>query len=137
MAITTSSWGRALVWSLIAAAFIGPGTVATATRAGTVGGMGYLPVVAVAALAGYVFMEMAARITIVSGRSLGEILSRRNRLVPILTFGAVCFGCLAYQAGNLLGALGGLQLLLPAGRWWLLPLAGGIAGPALVRGIRA
>ncbi len=122
-----TSWSRALVWSLIAAAFIGPGTVATATRAGTAGGMGYLPVVAVAGLAGYVFMEMAARITIVSGRSLGELLRRRSRVVPVVTFLAVCFGCLAYQAGNLLGALSGLQLLVPAGRVWLLPLAGGIA----------
>ncbi len=122
-----TSWSRALVWSLIAAAFIGPGTVATATRAGTAGGMGYLPVVAVAGLAGYVFMEMAARVTIVSGQSLGELLRRRGRVVPVVTFLAVCFGCLAYQAGNLLGALGGLRLMLPVGHWWLLPLAGGIA----------
>lgn len=126
MGITTSSWGRALVWSLIAAAFIGPGTVATATTAGAVGGVAYLPVVGVAALAGYVFMEMAARITIVSGQSLGQILSQHSRSLPVLTFLAVVFGCLAYQTGNLLGALGGLQLLLPVGRWWLLPLAGGI-----------
>ncbi|MCP9237389.1 divalent metal cation transporter [Lewinella sp. JB7] len=83
--------------------------------------------VAVAALAGYVFMEMTARLTIVSQRTLGEILrDRGGRLVPPLTFAAVLFGCMAYQAGNLLGALGGLQLLFPALHWWLLPLAGAV-----------
>ncbi len=128
-AIATSSWGRALVWSLIAAAFIGPGTVATATRAGTLGGYGYLPVVALAALAGYVFMEMAARVTIVSQRPLGELLRGRrySGVLPPILYLAVAFGCAAYQAGNLLGALGGLGLLLPVSRYWLLPLATGVA----------
>ena len=126
--IATSSWGRALVWSLIAAAFIGPGTVATATRAGTLGGYGYLPVVGLAALAGYVFMEMAARITIVSKRPLGALVrGRRCGVLPALLYVAVCFGCAAYQAGNLLGAVGGLELVVPATRYWVLPLALGIA----------
>ncbi|WP_420458700.1 NRAMP family divalent metal transporter [Neolewinella sp.] len=132
-AIATSSWGRALVWSLIAAAFIGPGTVATATRAGTLGGYGYLPVVALAALAGYVFMEMAARVTIVSQRPLGKLLRGPDSyrgcsgVLPPILYLAIAFGCAAYQAGNLLGALGGLGLLLPVSRYWLLPLATGVA----------
>ena len=100
--------------------------MATATRAGALGGYGYLPVVALAAVAGYVFMEMAARVTLVSGRNLGELLQVRGRWLPYLLFGAVFFGCMAYQAGNLLGALGGLQLLFPFGRVWLLPLAGAV-----------
>ena len=112
---------------MIAAAFIGPGTVATATRAGTYGGYGYLLVVALAGVAGYVFMEMAARLTIVTERSLGSLLRERNRWAPIVLFAAVTFGCVAYQAGNLVGALGGLRLLFPTPRYWLLPLSGGIA----------
>ncbi len=116
-----------MVWTLIAAAFIGPGTVATATRAGSLGGLDCLPVVLLAAVAGYVFMEMAARVTIVSGRDLGVPLGRAGRWLPWLLFGAVTFGCMAYQAGNLLGALGGLQLLYPFSRWWVFPLGGGIA----------
>jgi len=72
-------------------------------------------------------MEMAARITIVSGASLGHHLQRRGRYLPLLTFGAVLFGCMAYQAGNLVGALGGLQLLFPdLSRLWLLPLAAAV-----------
>ena len=94
--------------------------MATATRAGAEGGYAYLPVVVLAALAGYVFMEMAARVTLVSGRRLGELLQVRGRWLPYLLFGAVFFGCMAYQAGNLLGALSGLQLLLPVGRFWVL-----------------
>lgn len=100
--------------------------MATATRAGTLGGPAYLPFVVLAALAGYVYMEMAARVTIVSGQPLGVHLARMGPWLPPLLFGAVVFGCMAYQAGNLLGALGGLQLLYPLGRGWLLLLAVGI-----------
>ncbi|WP_262490639.1 NRAMP family divalent metal transporter [Neolewinella marina] len=107
---------------------MGPGTVATATRAGTQGGLAYLPFVLLAAVAGFVFMEMAARVTIVSGQSLGVHLHKTARWLPTLVFGAVAFGCMAYQAGNLSGALGGLQLLYPFDRGWLLPLAGAIVG---------
>ena len=78
---------------------------------------------ALAALAGYVFMEMAARLTLVSGRTLGDLLGGGGRWLPLLLFTSVFFGCMAYQAGNLLGALGGLQLLLPLRRWWVLLIA--------------
>lgn len=114
---TSSSWGRALVWSLIAAAFIGPGTVTTATRAGTEGGFLYLPTIVLAATAGLLLMEMAARLTLVSGQPLGQVLGRGNRWLAWLCFLAVVLGCTAYQAGNLLGALGGLQLLTAIPRW--------------------
>ena len=99
----------------------------TASSAGSLGGLRYLPVVAFAAVAGYVFMEMAARVTIVSGQSLGAQLGWAGRWLPRLTFGAVAFGCVAYQSGNLLGALGGLQLIFPLGRAWLVPCAAAIA----------
>jgi manganese transport protein len=113
----SSSWGKALVWSLIAAAFIGPGTVTTATRAGTEGGYLYLPTIILAATAGLLLMEMAARLTLVSGRPLGAVLGRGNRWLAWLCFLAVLLGCAAYQAGNLLGALGGVQLLSEVPRW--------------------
>ena len=87
------------------------------------GGYAYLPVVVLAALAGYVFMEMAARLTVVSGRHLGDLLGGGGRWLPFVLFACVFFGCMAYQAGNLLGALGGLQILLPLRRWWVLMIA--------------
>ena len=108
-----SSWSKALVWSLIAAAFIGPGTVTTAARAGVEGGWHYAVYVALAAAAGFLLMEMAARLTVVSGQSFGALIGRRAGWLRYGCFGAVLLGCAAYQAGNLLGAIGGLKLLFP------------------------
>ncbi|MFK8164179.1 MAG: NRAMP family divalent metal transporter [Lewinella sp.] len=125
-----SSWSRAIVWSLIAAAFIGPGTVTAAARAGSEGGWRYLPFVCLAAFAGFLLMEMAARLTLVSGQTLGQILGTRQRWLAIFCFVAVLLGCVAYQAGNLVGAFGGLQLVFGLERWWVLIL-GGVAGIVL------
>ena len=88
-----------------------------------------MPVVVLAALAGYVFMEMAARLTIVGKRPLGRLLRGRGcgGGLPSILYLAVVFGCAAYQAGNLLGAMGGLGLLLPVPRYGLLLLAVGVA----------
>lgn len=117
------SWSRALVWSLIAAAFIGPGTVTTAAKAGSEGGASYLFFVALAAVAGLLLMEMVARITLVSNQSLGQILGRTGKWLAWLCFGAVLLGCMAYQAGNLLGALGGVQLVVARQQVWVLLIA--------------
>lgn len=114
------SWSRALVWSLIAAAFIGPGTVTTAAKAGSEGGITYLLFVGLAAVAGFLLMEMVARITLVSNQSLGQILGRTGQWLAWGCFGAVLLGCMAYQAGNLLGALGGVQLVIPRQQVWVL-----------------
>lgn len=117
-----ASYSRAIVWSLIAAAFIGPGTVTTAAKAGSQGGWWYVPYVVLAAVAGLLLMEMVARITLVSSQSLGQVLGTRGRWLAVLCFGAVLLGCMAYQAGNLLGALSGVQLLAPVHRLWVLLL---------------
>lgn len=114
------SYSRAIVWSLIAAAFIGPGTVTTAAKAGSQGGWYYLPYVLLAAVAGLLLMEMVARITLVSEQSLGKILGEGGKWLAYACFVAVALGCMAYQAGNLLGALSGVQLLVPVHRLWVL-----------------
>jgi len=123
-----AKYSRALIWSLIAAAFIGPGTITTAARAGAEGGYHYAPYVFLAAVAGFLLMEMAARLTLVSGRSLGQVLGEKQRWLAIACFVAVLLGCMAYQAGNLLGAISGIALLLPVGDWLVLPMGAGIAG---------
>ncbi|TXF90628.1 divalent metal cation transporter [Neolewinella aurantiaca] len=128
-----ASYSRALVWSLIAAAFIGPGTVTTAAKAGSQGGWYYTPYLLLAAVAGLLLMEMVARITLVSGQSLGQVLGHRGRWLAIICFGAVLLGCMAYQAGNLLGALSGAQLLVPVHRLWVL-LLGAAAFAVLWKG---
>lgn len=104
-----------LFWSIIAAAFIGPGTVTTASKAGASFGMGLLWALLFSTVATIFLQEAAARITIASGKNLGEILAAKygsagkTRLKWIL-FLAVAFGCASYQAGNMLGALGGIGL---------------------------
>ncbi len=73
-------------------------------------------------------MEMVARITVVTGRSLGSIVRGYGRWLPGTLLFCVVFGCAAYQAGNLTGALGGLQLLVgEISRGWLLLPAGAVA----------
>ncbi|GAB2544687.1 Nramp family divalent metal transporter [Spirosoma aerophilum] len=62
-----------------------------------------------------VLQEAAARVTIASGLSLGELLTRtygvRIRWLMVVLFASVAIGCAAYQAGNILGAVSGLSLL--------------------------
>jgi len=64
----------ALLWSAIAAAFIGPGTVTTAASAGAGYGAALLWAVAFSVIATFVLQEAAARITIATGQDLATIL---------------------------------------------------------------
>lgn len=108
-----------LFWSVIAAAFIGPGTVTTATTAGALFQLDLVWALVFATVSCIVLQEAAARITIGSGYTLGEAISIRfgkNKIKVWLAF-SVIFGCAAYEAGNMLGAVSGLKLIfnLPAG----------------------
>ncbi len=129
------SWRKGLLsvlfWSVIAAAFIGPGTVTTAASAGASFNLELLWALAFSILATAVLQEAAARITLASGKNLGEIISlsfaaHRFRCVPVMVFSAVAFGCAAYQAGNLLGALAGIDFFssLPKAGFTVLLAAG-------------
>lgn len=108
--------GSIILWSVIAAAFIGPGTVTSAASAGADFGLALLWAVLLSAIATFVLQEMAARISIASGKDLGEILGQRfasgigRWLVLALVGGAILLGCAAYQAGNILGATAGAVL---------------------------
>ncbi|GAB3510800.1 Nramp family divalent metal transporter [Spirosoma knui] len=107
--------GSVLFWSVISAAFIGPGSVTTCAMAGSRFGLQLMWALTFSTLGTIVLQEAAARITIGSGLSLGELLVQiygpRVRWLVTLLFGAVALGCAAYQAGNILGAVSGLQLL--------------------------
>ncbi len=111
-------FGSILLWSIISAAFIGPGTVTTAAKAGATYHFQLLWALTFSIAAAIVLQEAAARITIASGKSLGEIIAlryvERGRNLCLLLFAAVAFGCAAYEAGNILGAVAGLQLLTQA-----------------------
>ena len=102
---------------LVTAAFIGPGTVTAATLAGFGHGLTLLWVVALSTLAAIVLQEMAGRIGLVRREPLGQVLRESTRPAALrvglsaLIFLAILFGNTAYQSGNLLGAVKGLDLL--------------------------
>ena len=111
-----ATFKNVLFWSIISAAFIGPGTVTTASKAGASFGLSLLWALVFSTLATMVLQEAAARITIASGKNLGEIIAQKysgagGLRLKWLLFLAVAFGCAAYQAGNMLGAVSGVALV--------------------------
>ena len=120
-----------LFWSIIAAAFIGPGTVTTASNAGASFGYDLLWALTFSIIATIILQEAAARVTIASSKTLGEIISLKypaDGRVQLILFLVVAFGCMAYQAGNLVGAISGLELISDLNPKWLLLAIAGIAG---------
>jgi len=115
-----------LFWSVLSAAFIGPGTVTTAAKAGSAHGAALLWALLFSVVATFVLQEMAARITIGSGQKIGQVIRGRQRAGYAWSIGmfvAVAFGCAAYQTGNILGALSGLKLIIG---WPASYISGGI-----------
>ncbi len=112
-----SRLGAVLLWSVLAAAFIGPGTVTTAASAGASHGLALLWALSFSVLACLVLQEAAARLAISGGENLAEAISGRypagaaRLAVWVLVVGGVIVGCAAYEAGNLLGAVAGVDLL--------------------------
>jgi len=113
---------------IVAAAFVGPGTVTTAARAGADFGFGLVWVVLLSVVGVIILQEMAGRLGTLTGRGLGEILRRQSRsrwgfvTLAVLVIVAIGAGNAAYQTGNLMGAAVGLASLL------------GVPIPALVLG---
>ncbi|MBU0754401.1 MAG: divalent metal cation transporter [Planctomycetes bacterium] len=105
-----------LLWSAISAAFIGSGTVTTASAAGAELGIHSSWVLVFSIIACLSLQEASARLAIVTGKPLARTMNERfgrgraGRWVPAAVVGAVVLGCTAYQAGNLLGAVAGVTL---------------------------
>lgn len=111
-----SGLGSVLFWSVISAAFIGPGSVTACAIAGSKFGLQLLWVLTFATLGTVWLQEAAARITIATGHDLGQVITQtysgtRGRWIVWALFLAIFLGCAAYQAGNILGAVWGLVLL--------------------------
>lgn len=111
-----SGLGSVLFWSVISAAFIGPGSVTACAIAGSKFGLQLLWVLTFATLGTVWLQEAAARITIATGQDLGQVITQtyagaKGRWIAWGLFLAVFLGCAAYQAGNILGAVSGLSLL--------------------------
>ena len=119
-----------LFWSVLSAAFIGPGTVTTAAKAGAVYQYQLLWALVFSTFACIVLQEAAARLTLVSGLNLGEAIRRRYRdtgwfvWVVVLVVGAIILGSAAYETGNILGALAGIRFIVSGPSWlWVLLIA--------------
>lgn len=129
--------------ALVAAAFIGPGTVTTATLAGANFGYALLWALVFATLATITLQEMAARFGTITQMGLGQAL--RERLASsmwrwpmfALIMVALYLGNAAYQAGNLSGAALGIEAVTGSSehsfRAAVLFIAG-VAGFVLWRG---
>lgn len=112
---------------LVSAAFIGPGTVTVCSIAGVEFGYSLLWALLISVFACIVLQEMSARLGLVSGKGLSdcirdEITNPAIRLFTlILIFSAIVIGNAAYEAGNITGAVMGLESVLT-------PIGAGIGG---------
>lgn len=126
-----------VLWSVIAAAFIGPGTVTTSGAAGASYGTALLWALGFSTLATLVLQEASARLTARSGRDLAQALREsyhggaRGGVILVLVLGAVLVGNAAYEAGNLLGAAAGAGLVLGLPPPVLALAAGAVAATLL------
>lgn len=103
--------------TLVAAAFIGPGTVTVCTLAGVRSGYMLLWALLFSMIATIVLQEMTGRLGIVSRKGFGEAI-REEFKNPILRYvgillvlGAVVVGNAAYEGGNISGAVLGIESL--------------------------
>ena len=103
---------------LVTAAFIGPGTVVTASLAGANYGFTLLWALLFSVIATLILQEMTARLGIVTQQGLGEnlisILTQPmiRALSIALVVSAIVIGNAAYEGGNIAGASLGLDALI-------------------------
>lgn len=102
---------------LVAAAFIGPGTVTACTLAGVGFGYALLWAMLLSIMATMVLQEMAARLGIITQKGLAAVIKQelktpwlRNLMVGII-LSAILIGNAAYEAGNIGGAALGLEAI--------------------------
>ena len=113
---------------LVAAAFIGPGTVTSCSLAGARFGYALIFALIFAVATTLILQEMTGRLSLGSGYDLGQSLREfpKNRvtrfLFAILTLSSITFGCAAYEAGNLVGGALGLEMISSVSKkiWVLL-----------------
>ena len=107
--------------TLIAAAFIGPGTVTVCTLAGVQYNFTLLWAMLLSIIATIVLQEMAARLGLAYGKGLAETVKNEIKLpvvrilAVLLILSAILIGNAAYEAGNISGGVLGLETLLKGG----------------------
>ena len=100
---------------LVAAAFIGPGTITLCSIAGLNFGFSILWALLLSIIATLVLQEMAARLGIISQKGLSELIRDEikhpvtKNIVIALILLAIVIGNAAYEAGNISGGVLGLE----------------------------
>lgn len=105
--------------TLVAAAFIGPGTVTICTIAGASFGFSLLWALTLSIIATIILQEMAARVGIITQKGLAEVIKNEikskwlRNLAILLILSAIVIGNAAYEAGNISGASLGINGIFP------------------------
>ena len=103
--------------TLVAAAFIGPGTVTLCTLAGVNFGMNLLWAMLLSTIATILLQEMTARLGIFAQKGLSEVIREELRhpwlrkFMVLLILSAIVVGNASYEAGNISGGILGLETL--------------------------
>ena len=114
---------------LIAAAFIGPGTVTICSIAGLDFGFALLWTLVLSVVATIVLQEMAARLGIISQKGLSEVIRDEiknpltKNIVITLILLAIVIGNAAYEAGNISGGVLGLESVFGEKKFDILGLS--------------
>ena len=104
--------------TLVAAAFIGPGTVTLCSIAGVSFGYTLLWAMLLSIIATIILQEMAARLGIISQKGLSEVIRTEikhpviKQFIIILILLAIVIGNASYEAGNISGGVLGLETIL-------------------------
>ncbi|WP_229719714.1 Nramp family divalent metal transporter [Winogradskyella haliclonae] len=102
---------------LVAAAFIGPGTVTLCTVAGVNFGYALLWAMTLSVLATIILQEMSARLGVITQKGLSETIRSKIKnptvriLIIALILSAIVIGNAAYEAGNISGGALGVKTL--------------------------
>ena len=103
--------------ALIAAAFIGPGTVTVCSIAGNSFGYSLLWAILTSLIIAFILQEMSIRVGIISKKGLTELIKNETKnsylknILLVLIFTAIIIGNTAYEAGNISGAILGMESL--------------------------
>jgi NRAMP (natural resistance-associated macrophage protein)-like metal ion transporter len=111
---------------LVAAAFIGPGTVTSCSIAGARFGYALIFALVFATVTTIILQQMTGRLSLGSKHDLGQALREfpkspmTRSIFAILTLSSITFGCAAYEAGNIIGGSLGLEMVTSVSqKYWV------------------
>jgi len=125
-----------LYWTMLAACTVGPGTVVTCARAGSEYDLSLIWALLFASILAFTLQEGTARLTIISGKSLGQCLRVKYKngakiydtaLVCWLVAGLVCIGNTLYECNNWAGGIDAVFALPELHNSWVIRVTSCIA----------